>query len=335
MYERFYGFREAPFKLTSNPRFLFLTEQHREALSTLVYGLSSAKPITVLVGEAGTGKSTVLRAALESEACRGVKFIVIENPTLTRAEFIETLAARFELGAGSSTSKANLLTCLESVIRRRRSRHEITALVIDEAHALPTEILEEIRFLSNLETDDEKLLPVVLVGQPALADRLNASGMRQLKQRIALRCALTSLDLQDTAAYIASRIRTAGGNPAQSFTQQAVTLIHERSYGLPRTISVICDNALLSGFALDRRPVDAGIVLEICRDFDLGDVDPFSPQSPRLAPQDQSDLSASGSALSADRTNAYSYRPAIEPIETSKFSLRGLTSAEASKGPFR
>ena len=270
MYERFYGFREAPFELTSNPRFLFFTAQHREALCNLEYGLSSAKPITVLIGEAGTGKSTLLRAALASDLCRHVTCVFLDNPTLTRAEFLETLASRFELGAGAETSKASLLGGLESVIRRRHARQEITALVIDEAQALPIEILEEIRLLANMETPTRKLLPVVLAGQPELADRLNEPGLRQLKQRIALRCELKPLDLGDTAAYIASRIRTAGGDPANIFTRQAVTLIHEYSRGLPRIISVMCDNALMSGFALDQRPVDGDIVLEVCRDFDLG-----------------------------------------------------------------
>ena len=269
MYERFYGFREAPFELTSNPRFLFFTAQHREALVNLEYGLASAKPITLLIGEAGTGKSTLLRAALESEMCRHVTCVFLDNPTLTRTEFLETLASRFDLGGGAERSKASLLGGLESMIRRRHSRREITALVIDEAQALPNEILEEIRLLANMETPTQKLLPVVLAGQPELAERLNEPGLRQLKQRIALRCELKPLDLPDTAAYIASRIRSAGGDPANIFTRQAVTLIHEYSRGLPRTISVMCDNALMSGFALDQRPVDGDIVLEVCRDFDL------------------------------------------------------------------
>jgi type II secretory pathway predicted ATPase ExeA len=268
MYERFYGFREAPFELTSNPRFLFFTAQHREALCHLEYGLSSAKPMTVVIGEAGTGKSTLLRAALESDMCRHVRCIMIDNPTLTRAEFFETLAARFDL-AHHDKSKAALLTGLETLVRKRQARREITALVVDEAQALPDEILEEIRLLANLETATNKLLPVVLAGQPELAARLNEPGLRQLKQRIALRCELKPLDLPDTAAYIASRIRTAGGDPANIFTREAVTLIHEHSRGLPRVISVICDNALTSGFALDQRPVDGDVVREVCRDFDL------------------------------------------------------------------
>jgi type II secretory pathway predicted ATPase ExeA len=278
MYTKFYGLRQRPFELTSNPKFLFLTPQHREALSTLEYGLSSAKPITVLTGEAGTGKTTLLRAALESDNCRQVNHVFLDNPTLSRVEFMEMVAARF--GFGEFTSKPRLLDSLESLIRRRHSRREITALVIDEAHVLPNEILEEIRLLGNLETTTEKLLPVVLVGQPELAQRLNDPTLRQLKQRVALRCNLPPLNLQDTAAYIASRIRTAGGDPVNIFTREAVALIYERSRGVPRTISVMCDNALISGFALDRWPVDEDIVLEVCQDFDLGATSPLSLHKP-------------------------------------------------------
>jgi len=269
MYARYYGFREGPFELTANPKYLFFTAQHREALAHLEYGLSAAKPVTLLIGEAGTGKSTLLRAALASERCRNVKSALIDNPTLTRVEFFETLAARFGLSFTGDKSKASLLGGLEAAIRARQSRKEITALIVDEAQAIPDEILEEIRLLANMETPTSKLLPVVLAGQPELADRLKQPGLRQLKQRIALRCELKPLDLPDTAAYIASRIRTAGGDPANIFTREAVTLIHEHSRGLPRIISVMCDNALTSGFALDQRPVDGDVVREVVRDFDL------------------------------------------------------------------
>ena len=201
--------------------------------------------------------------------CRHVTCVFLDNPTLTRAEFLETLASRFELGGGAERRRRACSAAWSRSSADATSRREITALVIDEAQALPDEILEEIRLLANMETPTQKLLPVVLAGQPELAERLNEPGLRQLKQRIALRCELKPLDLPDTAAYIASRIRTAGGDPANIFTRQAVTLIHEYSRGLPRTISVMCDNALMSGFALDQRPVDGDIVLEVCRDFDL------------------------------------------------------------------
>lgn len=285
MYQRFYGLRELPFELTSNPRYLFLTPRYREALSNLQYGLSSAKAVTLLVGEAGTGKTTLLRTALESEHCRNVRCVYLNNPALTRDEFIETLARRFELGPGAALSKAVLLADLERVLRERRERGEISALVVDEAQSLSLELLEEIRLLANIETDNEKLLPLVLAGQPELSVRLNNTALRQLKQRVSLRCEISPFDLPETAAYIASRIRTAGGEASRLFTREAVIMIHEHSHGIPRTISVMCDNALVGGFALGRHPVDREIVLEVARDFDLrGPEDPAFPAPDALAP---------------------------------------------------
>jgi general secretion pathway protein A len=277
MYQRFFGLRERPFELTSNPKYLFFTAQHREALANLEYGLSSAKAITVVIGEAGTGKTTLLRAALESERCRRIKAIVLDNPKLTREEFVEILAARFQLPGAAATSKAALLDALDADLRARRARNELTALVVDEAQSLSSELLEEVRLLANIETPTEKLLPVVLAGQPELAARLNEPSLRQLKQRVALRCEVAPLDLGDTAAYIVSRIRTAGGNTTKLFTREAVTLIHEFSRGIPRVINVLCDNALISGFALGRQPVDRDIVAEVCADFDL-----TKPDAPQL-----------------------------------------------------
>jgi general secretion pathway protein A len=302
MYERFYGFREAPFELTSNPRFLFFTAQHREVLCNLEYGLSTAKPVTVLIGDAGTGKSTLLRAALDSEVCGRVMCLFIDNPTLTRAEFFETLASRLEFGVESQRSKAAFLAALEPMLRSRQAEGQITALVIDEAQALPDEILEEIRLLANMESPAGKLLPVLLAGQTELASRLNEPRLRQLKQRIALRCELRPLGLQDTAAYIASRIKIAGGDPANIFTREAVKLIYEYSRGLPRTISVMCDNALMSGFALDRQ-VDGDIVREVCRDFDLGTSGALAASRPShlaLVSPDGETAAADAVPLSAD-----------------------------------
>jgi type II secretory pathway predicted ATPase ExeA len=271
MYQDFFGFRELPFELTPNPKYLFLTQRHREALSTLQYGLLSAKAITVLIGEAGTGKTTLLHAALESESCSKVCCVYLNNPTLTRPEFIELLAQRFELGVEAARSKTTLLAELERVLRERRSRGEITALVIDEAQSLSGEILEEIRLLANSETATAKLLPLVLAGQQELKDRLNEPGLRQLKQRVSLRCEIAPFQQDETAAYIALRIRRAGGDATKVFTREAVTLIHERSRGIPRVISVICDNALLTCFGLGQRQITRDIVLEVVTDFDLND----------------------------------------------------------------
>jgi len=271
MYHSFYGLREPPFELTPNPKYLFLTRQHREGLSTLEYGLFSAKGVTVLIGEAGTGKTTLIQAALSSERCRHVTCVYLMNPALTRAEFVETLALRFGLTSHAAGSKAALLDELERVLRERRARGQVTALVIDEAQSLSDELLEEIRLLANSETTTQKLLPLVLAGQPELRARLNEPGLRQLKQRITLRCEITPFSQMETAAYIAHRIRTAGGDAVRLFTRQAVMLIHECARGIPRTISVLCDNALLTGFGLGRQPVDTEVVHEVTRDFDFGE----------------------------------------------------------------
>jgi type II secretory pathway predicted ATPase ExeA len=270
MYQEFFGLKELPFELTPNPRYLFHTAQNREALSTLEYGLFSGKAITVLIGEAGTGKTTLIHAALASERCRTVTCVYLNNPALTRTEFIEMLTLKFGLSAQASTSKTVLLSELISLLQERREQGQLTALVIDEAQSLSSELLEEVRLLANAETTTEKLLPVVLAGQPELKDRLNEPGLRQLKQRVTLRCEISPFTLHETAAYIAQRIRTAGGQAARLFTREAVTLIHERAGGIPRTISVLCDNALLTGFGLGRKPIDRAMVLEVARDLDLG-----------------------------------------------------------------
>jgi general secretion pathway protein A len=269
MYQEFYGLRELPFELTANTRFLFLSHRQREALSILQYGLLSAKALTLLVGDAGTGKTTLIRAAVESERCSDIRCIYLNNPVLSREDFVTLLARRFELGPDAATSKSILLEQLEQRLLERRDAGETTALIVDEAQSLSMELLEEVRLLANMETPDDKLLPVVLAGQPELADRLEYPEMRQLKQRVALRCELEPFDLDDTAAYIASRIHAAGGSPAGMFTQEAVRLIHDRARGIPRIVNVICDNALVSGMAMGHRRVERAAVVEVCADLRL------------------------------------------------------------------
>jgi general secretion pathway protein A len=268
MYERFFGFRERPFDLTPNPRFLVLTESHREVLSNLEYAISSRKGMTLVIGEAGSGKTTLIRAVLQRQPER-VHSVHLNNPTLSRDEFVETLAEKFDLSMSARRSKAALLVELEALLCDRQARGEGSVLIVDEAQSVPLAILEEIRLLANIEADEQKLLSVILAGQPELADRLEESSLRQLKQRVALRCELRPLAPRETAAYLAGRISAAGGVGAQVFTREAVTLIHEASGGLPRTVSVLADNALLGGFAAGQRPVSSQTVREICRDFRL------------------------------------------------------------------
>jgi len=269
MYERFYGLRERPFDLTPNPKYLCLSARHSEALSNLRYGITARRGVTALIGEAGTGKTTLVRAALASKELAMSECVYLNNPALTRAEFIEFLARSFGLSERAEASKTVLLLELERLLRDRSSRGIVSALLVDEAQALPTELLEEVRLLANIETDSEKLLPVVLAGQPQLAVKLNDPELKQLKQRIALRCELQPLDLAETTAYISGRIRIAGGDAKKVFTREAIELIHQCSRGIPRTISVICDNSLVSGFAGDERPIGWETVFDVCSDFDL------------------------------------------------------------------
>jgi general secretion pathway protein A len=284
MYERFFGLRERPFDLTPNPRFLLLTPAHREALSNLHYGVSSSQGLTLLTGEAGTGKTTVLRRALTVQfepGPRRAEWVYLNNPMLGRGEFLEFLAGSFALTPEAGVSKTRLLRELEQVLRQRRDDGVLSALVVDEAQSLPDELLEEIRLLANIESDTHKLLSIVLSGQPELGMRLNEWRFRHLKQRVALRCALSALTLRESAAYIAGRVRLAGGDAARLFSWEAVIAIHSRSRGIPRTINVICENTLLTAFATEQTTVSAELVEQVSRDFDL---EGTGPQRSAAAP---------------------------------------------------
>jgi len=264
MYERYYGLRERPFDLSPNPRFLCFTPQHKEALVHLQYGLSGRPGITMLVGEAGTGKTTLVRAALQDSA--GASTIVhLSNPTLTREEFFDYLARGFGFSDQAGRSKVHFLRELEQALASSAADRHVMALVVDEAQSVPYELLEEIRLLTNAEAATGRSLAVALVGQPELASRLDEPRLRQLKQRVVLRCELTPLSLKDTAGYIAGRVRTAGGEATRLFSRDAVVAIHDGSKGIPRIISVICDNALVNGFAADQQPVGAATIAEVCK----------------------------------------------------------------------
>lgn len=278
MYERFFDLRERPFELTTDPRFLYRTPRHREALANLEYGVSRGKPVTLLTGEPGTGKSTLLRAAMQADTCRHVRWVYVCNPALTRDEFVTLLANEFHLSARAASSKGALLGELRRTLIERRAAGEAFALVIDEAQAMSLSLLEEVRLLGNLESDTDRLLPIVLTGQPEFATVLAQPALLPLRQRIALRCTVGPFDVAETASYIASRLRTAGGDASRVFTRDAVILIHELSNGIARTINVVCDNALITGFALGRRPVDSAAVLEVAAEHHLEVPKPREPE---------------------------------------------------------
>src|SRR6266851_2150143 len=269
MYEKYFGLRERPFDLTPNPRFLFMSRRHREALTHVRYGLAGRPGITVIVGEAGTGKTTLVRTALSAPDVLASRVVHLSNPTLTRPEFFEYLAAGFGFESEAGTSKTRFLHQLEAALVGTDGG--VLALIVDEAQSLSHELLEEVRLLTNVQGTGDRSLALMLVGQPELAAKLSEPSLRQLKQRVTLRCELLPFELKETAAYISTRVRCAGGSADGLFTRDAILTIHERSGGIPRTINVICENALINGFAADVRPVGRDIVLEVCRDFDLGE----------------------------------------------------------------
>jgi type II secretory pathway predicted ATPase ExeA len=268
MYTGYFGLQERPFELTPNPDYLLLTEGHREALAMLQYGMSSRKGLVVLTGEAGTGKTTLLRT-LHADAGDASRFVTITNPRLSREEFIETVAEGFGLSREAAGSKPRMLDELRELLLKRLEQDRWSALVVDEAHALGDELLEEVRLLANLETDSTKLMSIVLAGQPELAGRLNEARQWHLKQRVALRCVLNPLTREETFAFVASRIRKAGGQASGMFTRDAVDLCYQCSRGIPRLISVICDNALIAAYAAGEKPVNVARIREVCGQLDL------------------------------------------------------------------
>jgi general secretion pathway protein A len=268
MYNAFYGLKEKPFNLTPDPRFIYFTEKHCEGLANLVYGIRERKGFLVLSGEVGTGKTTLINALLDTFERTGVLSAFIFNPILTTNEFFEYLLADFNLKC-DARSKAQTLIAINSLLLERYRLGKITVLIIDEAQNLSAEILEEVRLLTNLETCNEKLLQIVLVGQPELSLKLNSSELRQLKQRISLRCTLEPLTLAETYDYIRTRMEIAGLPNQQIFSDKAISEVHRCSGGIPRLINVICDNALLTGYACDSKEIGVDIVSEVSEDLEL------------------------------------------------------------------
>ena len=306
MYEDFYGLRERPFELLPNPRFLFLSQQHQEALTHLNYGLSGRPGITMVIGDAGTGKSTLIRAALENAHGEGSRIALLADPTLTRPEFYEHLAGALGFSADAAASKTVFLREMDAALVEAQKTDGIVAVIVDEAQSLPNELLEELRLLTNAGADGHGSLTLVLVGQPELSERLNDPSLRQLKQRIALRAELAAFSLKETAGYIASRITIAGGRADQVFTRDAVLAIHAASKGLPRVISVLCDNALVTGFASNVRPVGSVVVADVCKDFDL----------PRVTVQSEPARPAASAApnVAAAPTSTPEPTPAVQAV---------------------
>src|SRR5580658_204153 len=270
MYLESFGLKKKPFSLTSDPSMVYFTDSHREALAVLCYGLLERKGLILLLGHAGTGKTTLLARAVLGLPPSRVQFASIVNPTVTSTEFLETVLLGFGIRE-IPTSKPQRLARLEKHLLQTQTEGKIAALIVDEAHKLSTEALEEVRLLGNLERRSEKLLQIILAGQSELAATMNRDDCVQLKQRVSLRVALRPLAVADVGRYIACRWARAGGRQRAPFSQQAVELTARVSQGIPRLINVVCDNALIVAFGGQSRMVEASHVSQSCVDLDMLD----------------------------------------------------------------
>jgi len=268
MYLEFYGLKEMPFGLTPDPKYIFKTESHLEMLATVRYSIEHNKGLVVVTGEVGTGKTTTIRAALQ-QFTDEVLCVYLFNPFLTAPEFYEQLASEFELGLSRTASKPEFLEALGQLLATRHSEGLRTVLIVDEAHGLPTALLEEIRLLMNFETNSEKLLQVILSGQPELHDLLNLPALRQLKQRISLRSGVKPLSVFEINKYIRFRLKQAGAKNVNLFDNGAIGLIGNVSQGIPRVVNNICDNALLYGYAAGATVITRDIIEEVIESLDL------------------------------------------------------------------
>ena len=250
MYEHFYDLAEPPFNITPDPRYLYLGRRHREAFEHLMFGINQRKGFIQITGEVGAGKSTLCRAALEHLDDR-VSTALILNPVMTGIQLLRSILREFDLD-DRGNDRVRLVDRLNAFLLERSAAGGDVVLFIDEAQDMSTDLLEQVRLLSNLETDDRKLLQIVLIGQPELRDILAGAALRQLNQRITIRYHLGSLDRQETEAYILHRLTVAGANGRPTFSRLAMGAIHRSSRGVPRLINAVCDKVLLCGYVESR-----------------------------------------------------------------------------------
>jgi general secretion pathway protein A len=255
MYEEFYDLRERPFSLTPNPRFVFYSERYRTALDELMYGIGRKEGFMLLTGLPGTGKTTLSRDLLDKLNHNKHRSALLFNPFLTGTEMLQALLSEFRVPAPATTSKTTLLETLNKFLLEQLAAGRTCVAIFDEAQHLSAEFLEQIRVLSNLETADEKLIQIVLVGQPELIERLRMPGMAQLEQRVSVRCGLSFMNLEETKRYIYHRLNVAGAQGRVEFTTPAIRMIYKESRGIPRRINAVCDQALLAGYVGRRRKI--------------------------------------------------------------------------------
>ncbi len=276
MYQKFFGLRESPFNVNPDPRYLFLTKQIQEALAGLTYGIQNRKGFILLTGEVGTGKTTLLNRLLDWLHGQRVATAFVFNSQLNVSQLFDFIMADFEIPC-ETRHKSEVLLRLNAWLLDRYRAGETAVLIIDEAQNLSLQVLEEIRLLTNLETSTEKLLQIVLTGQPELEEKLKLPQLRQLRQRITLRCRTSALTLEETYGYIAERLRIAGAHGEPIFSKEAIETVHFYSRGIPRVVNLLCEHALINAYVDHLRPVPAHLVEEVAREFQLDEIEPIAP----------------------------------------------------------
>jgi general secretion pathway protein A len=268
IYNPYFGFSENPFNISPDPEFLYRSPQHEEALANLIYGVRSRKGFIVLTGEVGTGKTTMLECLRDYLDTMRTEFAFIFNSRLNPDQFFEMMAFDFDLECDRK-SKTDVLFALNSLLIAQAEKGRTCVLLVDEAHNLEWEVLEEIRLLGNLENRGGKLLQIILAGQPELDRKLDAPNLRNLKQRIVLRCNLNPLEPEEAIGYIETRLARAGMPQQTVFSAELLEEIYKRSRGIPRVINLICDNLLVTAFAMERKTCTVEMLDEVCQDLRL------------------------------------------------------------------
>ena len=269
MYKSFFALKENPFNVNPDPRYLFLTKQIEEALSGLMYGIQTRKGFITLTGEVGTGKTTLVNRLLDWLHLRRTKTAFLFNSRMNTNQLFDFIMAEFDIPCDNKSKSQQLMKLNHWLLERYRAG-ETAVLIVDEAQNLTFPVLEEIRLLTNLETSQQKLLQIVLMGQPELELILDSPQLRQLKQRVALRCQLQPLDEAQTRAYVLSRLERAGAPPGPPiFADEALSKLYEYSRGIPRIINNLCENSMVNAFAREQRPVTPEMISEVAADFRL------------------------------------------------------------------
>jgi general secretion pathway protein A len=277
MYKGFFGLKDNPFNVNPDPRYLYLTKEIEEALSGLMYGVQNRKGFITLTGEVGTGKTTLVNSLLEWLQQRKVRTAFLFNSRMNTNQMFDFILAEFGIPCEARSKSQQLMRLNQWLLDRYRAG-ETTVLIVDEAQNLTYPVLEEIRLLTNLETSTEKLLQIVLSGQPELEEKLKLPELRQLRQRIMLRCKTGPLSKEQTHDYIAERLRIAGASGELIFSPKAVETIHLYSLGIPRVVNLLCEHSLINAFVEHERPIGQKIVEDVAHEFQLHEVGPTAPE---------------------------------------------------------